>query len=57
MKADHSDIIQPSQPATGDNDDLMEFKTNALERLEVNRPKTEDWMNVWISTTLRARKH
>ncbi|XP_076086803.1 uncharacterized protein LOC143057381 isoform X1 [Mytilus galloprovincialis] len=51
LKADHSDIIQPSQPATGDNDDLMEFKTNALERLE-SLNKTMDSLLHDVSTLM-----
>ncbi|XP_063413983.1 uncharacterized protein LOC134696225 isoform X2 [Mytilus trossulus] len=51
LKADHSDIIQPSQPATGDNDDLMEFKTNALERLE-SLNKTMDHLSHDVSTLM-----
>ncbi|XP_071148747.1 uncharacterized protein MCAP_0864-like isoform X2 [Mytilus edulis] len=51
LKADHSDIIQPSHPATGDNDDLMEFKTNALERLE-SLNKTMDRLSHDVSTLM-----
>ncbi|XP_052101298.1 uncharacterized protein LOC127735201 isoform X2 [Mytilus californianus] len=51
LKADHSDMIQPNQPATGDNDGLMEFKTNALERLE-SLNKTMDHLSHDVSTLM-----
>lgn len=51
LKADHSGMIHPNQPVTGDNDDLMEFKTNALERLE-SLNKTMDHLSHDVSTLM-----